>query len=114
MFTFHVENGTSMPLLFKLNEPHTPTVVHEVVVAASSPELRWNYGQNPAVHFQHPTSQLDVAVWSVTQPQAPPLLFTMDASKTNHLTLMCRQAFVEHCSPTTMIFVGKHLPAWNV
>jgi len=66
------------------------------------------------MHLHHHASVLDVTVWSVSQPQAPPLLFTMDASKTNHITLLCRQAFVEECSPTTLIFVGKHLPSWNV
>jgi hypothetical protein len=116
MYTFHLENGTAMPLLVKamLVDSAQDKAVFEQVVAGSSEEVRWNYGQNPSFHQQHYQPQLNFMVWSVSQPHAPPLLFTMDARKTNHLTLLCRQAFVEQCSPTTMIFVGKQIQAWNV
>lgn len=102
-----------MPLKVQVSPVGRTQVLHEQTVPPSSPQLRWDYGQNPALHITHATHQLDFAVWSITQPAAAPLLFTMDASKTNHITLLCRQAFIEECSPTTMIFVGKHLPAWN-
>lgn len=116
MYTFHVENGTSMPLLIKASVPGAPDgqVLFQQVVDGSSEHIRWVHGRNPAFHQQHPQPMLDFMVWSVTQPQAQPLLFTMDARKTNHLVLQCRQAFVEQCSPTTMIFVGKQIHAWNV
>lgn len=116
MYTFHLENGTSTPLLYKVFSAHAPPPadgesgkLYQGVIPASSEEHRWVYGQNPAFHTQHAAPQLNFMIWSVVQPQAPPLLFTMDASKTNHLTLMCRSPFVEMCSPTTMIFVGKQL-----
>ena len=115
MYTFHLENGTAMPLLVKAMSVHSTSdkPVFQQEVAGSSEEMRWVYGQNPSFHQTWHEPQLNFMVWSVTQPQAPPLLFTMDARKTNHLTLLCRQAFVEQCSPTTMIFVGKQIQAWN-
>jgi len=117
MFTFHVENGTSMPIMIQASKSGAgegDAPLFHAVVQGSSEELRWYAGQNPSFHKQWKEPQLDFMVWSVTQPQAPPLLFTMDARRTNHLTLLCRQAFVEQCSPTTMIFVGKQIDAWNV
>lgn len=117
MYTFHVENGTAMPVMikaYKVGAADGDAPVFHQVIPGSSEEVRWYTGQNPGLHQQWRDAQLNFMVWSVTQPQAPPLLFTMDASKTNHLTLLCRQAFVEACSPTTMIFVGKQIDAWNV
>lgn len=110
-YTFHVENGTSTQLMYKVYKPgaaDTDVLLHGVI-PGSSEQHRWVHGQNPAFHTVQPVHQLNFMIWSVAEPAAPPLLFTMDATRTNHLTLMCRSPFVERCSPTTMIFVGKQI-----